>query len=421
MAKTKRKSSTSKRRSPGALGGRAKQTPWSRLGISKKQYEAANKWGSKMANLPQGKKFRKEVKKRVQRASPQDLRDIKPIARNVAGMAGDVEKWVKTQAPRNLQNPDRASVSTQAQMAKKTRDVGRDIELMGEYPTEGEFQRARSFRSSWKEPLAEERFQAGGGPLKKPSKKKGSTSKRRSPGALGGKRKQTYPEKLGVSKKVYEDADKYSSKLTQKKGGKKLKKEVEKRMGRDGKPVSASAKKDLQSIAHDLARQTQGIDKFKKTLPPGSRNIDEADPSTQFKVAKKIKDVHADTALMGEYPSKGEYRRARSFGSSRGSVGEARFEGGGPVKRNSRDGYARGGLTKVAREDDSTTLMQAGGYLGGLTESGRGTMAGELGPRGSLPVREAGETMYERSKRRRGFKGGGAVSSYNRRYNNQNK
>jgi hypothetical protein len=78
-------------------------------------------------------------------------------------------------------------------------------------------------------------------------------------------------------------------------------------------------------------------------------------------------------------------------------------------------------LTKVAREDDSTTLMQAGGYLGGLTESGRGTMAGELAPRGSLPVREAGETMYERSKRRRGFKGGGAVSSYNRRYNNQNK
>tara|TARA_R110002020_G_scaffold104711_4_gene244822 strand:- start:142 stop:918 length:777 start_codon:yes stop_codon:yes gene_type:complete len=258
MAKTKRKSSTSKRRSPGALGGRAKQTPWSRLGISKKQYEAANKWGSKMANLPQGKKFRKEVKKRVQRASPQDLRDIKPIARNVAGMAGDVEKWVKTQAPRNLQNTIGGSVtpsvSTQAQMAKKTKDIGRDIALMGEYPTEGDFQRARSFRSSRKEPLA-----------------------------------------------------------------------------------------------------------------------------------------------------------------------EGRFEGGGPVKRNSRDGYARGGLTKVAREDDSATLMQAGGYLGGLTESGRGTMAGELGPRGSLPVREAGETMYERSKRRRGFKGGGAVSSYNRRYNNQNK
>ena len=254
----KRKSSTSKRKSksprksPGALGGKSKQTPWSRLGISKKQYEAANKWGSKMANLPQGKKFRKEVKKRVKRASPQDLRDIKPIARNVAGMSEDVEKWVKTQAPRNLQNPDRASVSTQAQMAKKTRDVGGDIALMGEYPSKGEFQRARSFRSPRKEPLA-----------------------------------------------------------------------------------------------------------------------------------------------------------------------EGRLEGGGPVKRNSRDGYARGGLTKVAREDDSTTLMQAGGYLGGLTESGRGTMAGELAPR--LPVREAGETMYERSKRRRGFKGGGAVSSYNRRYNNQNK
>ena len=252
--KKKRKSSASKRKSPGALGGRSKQTPWSRLGVSKKQYEAANKWGSKMANLPQGEKFRKEVKKRVNRASPQDLRDIKPITRNVAGMAGDIEKWKETQKPRNLRSPEGASVSTQAKIAKKARDVGRDIALMGEYPTEGEFQRARSFRSPRKEPLA-----------------------------------------------------------------------------------------------------------------------------------------------------------------------EGRFEGGGPVKRNSRDGYARGGLTKVAREDDSATLMQAGGYLGGLTESGRGTMAGELGPRGSLPVREAGETMYERSKRRRGFKGGGAVSSYNRRYNNQNK
>ncbi len=251
--KKKRKSSTAKRRSPGALGGRAKQTPWSRLGISKKQYEAANKWGSKMANLPQGEKFRKEVKKRVKRASPQDLADIQPIARNVAGMSEDVEKWVKTQAPRNLQNPDRASVSTQA------------------------------------------------------------------------------------------------------------------------------------------------------------------------RAAKKLKDVHGDIALMGEYPSGGDFQRARSFRSAPRSVAEGRYDAGGPVKRNSRDGYARGGLTKVPREDDSTTLMQAGGYLGGLTESGRGTMAGELVPRGSLPVREAGETMYERSKRRRGFKGGGAVSSYNRRYNNQNK
>ena len=91
------------------------------------------------------------------------------------------------------------------------------------------------------------------------------------------------------------------------------------------------------------------------------------------------------------------------------------------AKRDPRDGYATGGLTKLPRGDDTAVLMQAGGYLGGLTEPGRGTMAGELGRRGALPVREAGETMHERSKRVRGFAGGGAASSYNRRYNNQNK
>ena len=48
-------------------------------------------------------------------------------------------------------------------------------------------------------------------------------------------------------------------------------------------------------------------------------------------------------------------------------------------------------------------------------------MAGELGPKGSMSVREAGETMHELSKRKRGFEGGGAASSNNRRYNNQNK
>ena len=79
-------------------------------------------------------------------------------------------------------------------------------------------------------------------------------------------------------------------------------------------------------------------------------------------------------------------------------------EGGGPVstKRDSRDGYARGGLTKVPRQDDNAALMQAGGYLGGLTETGRGTMAGELRPRGDMSVREAGETMHELARRRRG-------------------
>ena len=45
-----------------------------------------------------------------------------------------------------------------------------------------------------------------------------------------------------------------------------------------------------------------------------------------------------------------------------------------------------------------------GGYVG------RGTSAGELGRRGDMSVREAGETMYERFKRRHGMKGGGIMS-----------
>jgi hypothetical protein len=90
-------------------------------------------------------------------------------------------------------------------------------------------------------------------------------------------------------------------------------------------------------------------------------------------------------------------------------------------KKDKRDGVARSGRTRVARHDDSKVLMQAGGYWGGDTESGRGTMAGELAPKGSMSVREAGEDMYELSKRRRGMQGGGAASSYNRPYNNQNK
>ena len=48
--------------------------------------------------------------------------------------------------------------------------------------------------------------------------------------------------------------------------------------------------------------------------------------------------------------------------------------------------------------------MARGGYVG------RGTSAGELAPRGSMSVREAGETMYELSKRRRGMRGGGLMS-----------
>ena len=48
--------------------------------------------------------------------------------------------------------------------------------------------------------------------------------------------------------------------------------------------------------------------------------------------------------------------------------------------------------------------MQAGGHVG------RGTMAGELGRRGDLSVRQAGETMFERMKRLRGYAGGGYAS-----------
>jgi len=47
---------------------------------------------------------------------------------------------------------------------------------------------------------------------------------------------------------------------------------------------------------------------------------------------------------------------------------------------------------------------QAGGHVG------RGTMAGELGRRGDLSVRQAGETMQERWKRMHGYAGGGYAS-----------
>ena len=48
--------------------------------------------------------------------------------------------------------------------------------------------------------------------------------------------------------------------------------------------------------------------------------------------------------------------------------------------------------------------LQAGGHVG------RGTMAGELGRRGDLSVRQAGETMQERWKRMHGYAGGGYAS-----------
>ena len=250
------------------------------------------------------------------------------------------------------------------------------------------------------------------------NKKKSSTSKRKSkaprksPGALGGKRKKSQKRKyhesagkrLGVTPEVIEGSQEFLDRTESLKGSKKLGSAIQKRV-QGGTPQDI---KDIRPIARNLAGMGKDLNKWMASQPKGT--VHEGSPKTR---AKK-RQVERDIGFVGEYPTEGQFQRARTFRSS----GK---EEGGPVKRNSRDGYARGGLTKVAREDDSTTLMQAGGYLGGLTESGRGTMAGELAPRGSLPVREAGETMYERSKRRRGFKGGGAVSSYNRRYNNQNK
>ena len=402
--KKKRKSSTARRSkpSPQALGGR--QKPWQVLGITKKQFDLANKYGKGLGNLPGGAKLKSAVQSRLGTRSPKDASDARHLARNLAGIAEGADKFKKTLPSEGLG----ADPSTQARIKRKLGDMSRDVTLMGEYPSGGDFQRARSFRSAPRS-VAEGRYEAGGGPLKKPSKKKGSTSKRRSPGALGGKRKQTQETKyhqsagkrIGVTPKTIKGSQEFLDVTEDLKGSKKLRGAIKQK-------VKSKDFKDLQPIASNLAGMGKDVKKWVASQPKGT--VHEGSPKTR---AKK-RQVERDIGLMAEYPSGGDFQKARSFRSSR-------KEEGGPVKRNSRDGYARGGLTKVAREDDSTTLMQAGGYLGGLTESGRGTMAGELGPRGALPVREAGETMYERSKRRRGFKGGGAVSSYNRRYNNQNK
>ena len=121
-------------------------------------------------------------------------------------------------------------------------------------------------------------------------------------------------------------------------------------------------------------------------------------------------DFFRDMNLLDEHGK--DAPKSRGFNTRRQAGGTA---------RDRRDGLAMVGRTRVPRVDDSKVLMQAGGYWGGDTETGRGTMAGELAPKGSMSVREAGEDMHELSKRRRGMQGGGAASSYNRRYNNQNK
>ena len=140
---------------------------------------------------------------------------------------------------------------------------------------------------------------------------------------------------------------------------------------------------------------------------------DRGNTGLEMEDKEKLKDLGdwvRDDRLIDEYGK--DAPKGRGFSTKR--------EGGG-IARDRRDGMAMGGRTRLPRVDDSKVLMEAGGYSGGLAESGRGTMAGELAPKGSMSVREAGEDMHELSKRRRGMQGGGAASSYNRRHNNQNK
>ena len=63
-------------------------------------------------------------------------------------------------------------------------------------------------------------------------------------------------------------------------------------------------------------------------------------------------------------------------------------------------------VTQIDETFTPAPRLQAGGYVG------RGTMAGELGRRGDLSVRQAGETMFERMKRLRGYAQGGYADGY---------
>ena len=148
---------------------------------------------------------------------------------------------------------------------------------------------------------------------------------------------------------------------------------------------------------------------------------------------KSFKDWAKDSTLIDRYgknaPKSRSFSTTQFPGKKPASSKESSFfdkirglfkEGGGMI-RDRRDGMAMGGRTRLPRVDDTKILMEAGGYSGGLAETGRGSMAGELGKKGSMSVREAGEDMYELSKRKRRMQGGGAASSYNRRNNNQNK
>ena len=79
-----------------------------------------------------------------------------------------------------------------------------------------------------------------------------------------------------------------------------------------------------------------------------------------------------------------------------------------PVARNELTAAPPG--ERIFREVDETVTpyLQAGGYVD------HGTVAGELGRRGRLPVREAGETMFERRKRLEGYAHGGYAENKTR-------
>ena len=127
-----------------------------------------------------------------------------------------------------------------------------------------------------------------------------------------------------------------------------------------------------------------------------------------------VKEVYGDVGL-GDYVDSFTGKKG-NISARRAMIKRAR------ARRDARDGISNV-KTRIPHEKDDTILLNAGGYAGGLDMTGRGTMAGELGRKGSMSVREAGEDMYELSKRRRGMQGGGGVasSSYNRKYNQKNK
>ena len=157
----------------------------------------------------------------------------------------------------------------------------------------------------------------------------------------------------------------------------------------------------------DLLEHKERMEQRMTNYPPGARGR-----GSRFYPRRSRKDIFQRTAeqeaanIHARKPDAVEGTNVRLPTTLRSE--KLGFDAGGPVKRNSRDGYAKGGLTKVPRQDDNAALMQAGGYLGGLTETGRGTMAGELGRRGDMSVREAGETMHELA-RRRGYDEGGGI------------